>query len=202
MTVFNLLKLWAHCVLSSITINFGQNLFYPSVIWVGWSGCCDQINGNEKIHWKPQIHRWCPFFSMLGYVEQLLNFFNFYLKAKQFCKAMGGYCKIRISCFLLYNTFYPSALPAVRLSISWSGSALWWVWFAAKATSSLCIPRQPVSFCGSLFGDNLITASTIPLPCWKRTGLGSINQLGFLAFHVVVVGSYCALQLHGFSNFY
>lgn len=42
-----------HTVFSSITFNFGQNLFFPSVIWVGWSGCCDQINGNEKIHWKP-----------------------------------------------------------------------------------------------------------------------------------------------------
>lgn len=30
---------------------------------------------------------------MPGYVEQLLNFFNFYLKAKQFCKAVVGTVK-------------------------------------------------------------------------------------------------------------
>lgn len=75
-----------------------------------------------------------------------------------------------------------------------------------KATSSPCasldIHSEPVSFCGSLFGDNLITASTIPLLCWKRAGLGSVNQLGVLAFHVVIVGSYCALLLGDFSNFY
>lgn len=75
-----------------------------------------------------------------------------------------------------------------------------------KTTSSPCAfldsHSEPVSFCGSLFGDNLITASTIPLPCWKGTGLGSIKHLGFLAFHVVVVGSYRAPEIHGFSNFY
>lgn len=32
MTEFSLLKFQAHCVFSSITFDFGQNLFYPSVI--------------------------------------------------------------------------------------------------------------------------------------------------------------------------
>lgn len=84
---------------------------------------------------------------------------------------MARTVKLRLSCFLLYNTFYPSALTAsVELGV-----------LTGECGHHLRVHLQTVmpSLLASVvrFGDNLITRGNVD--DWKRRGLGGTNQLEF-----------------------